>query len=128
MAVELANVTDLALYQDSPLFGSGSRKVENAPFATNTFSLMGPEEGISLADFVAENQPQFYEWTDGLRILLGRSLSAGVANRDTLEFIAALTDFDVKLAILDIRVQQLNIPDEAPTAPPPPPNYEFVTQ
>ena len=60
--VELANCSDIAIGQMSPLFATKKGKPEEMSLA---FSLMSLDAESSLADFMAESNMQFAEWSDG---------------------------------------------------------------
>ncbi|KCV70151.1 hypothetical protein H696_03610 [Fonticula alba] len=127
--VDLSDATDLALYSASPLFARNRGRVDDEPvdWMKWTFSVMGQEEGVSLVDFVAESQSQFSEWTDGFRILLGRTISSASGQiKETDDFINTLLDYELQLRLLEIRLGQVNIPNEAPLRPPPPPSLAFL--
>ncbi|MCO5585241.1 hypothetical protein L7F22_039174 [Adiantum nelumboides] len=77
------------------------------------FSLLRAPD-VSLADFVALNTSQFSEWTDGLSML---STEGGLVNtRETAEFIQILTDIGVKVKLLDVTGEQVELPSAV--APP----------
>uniref|UniRef100_A0A8D3AKW3 Engulfment and cell motility 3 n=1 Tax=Scophthalmus maximus TaxID=52904 RepID=A0A8D3AKW3_SCOMX len=62
---------------------------------------------------------QFCLWTDGLSVLLGREMSSE-SMRSELEILLSM---EIKLRLLDL--ENVPIPDSAPTVPKPPSNYNF---
>ena len=56
---------------------------------------------------------------------MGKALVKNMMNEDTKEFVSTLTDTEIKLRLLELRSENVNIPSEAPDVPPPPPNYDF---
>lgn len=72
-----------------------------------TFSLLRATDA-SVADFVALNSSQFSEWTDGLSML--RAEGGLVSTRETADFIQILTDIGVKVKLLDLTGEQVEIP------------------
>ncbi|KAI9183348.1 hypothetical protein H9P43_004265 [Blastocladiella emersonii ATCC 22665] len=96
-----------------PSGGSGSE------VSTLCFSLMGgPDNG--LLHLICTSATQFSEWTDGLNLLLSR----GIVNKDTTEFIQSLTDITVRLRLLDVKANGLELRDQI-DVPPLPPNVNF---
>lgn len=79
------------------------------------------ETGDSL-DLTAPDPKTFDHFCDGLNALLGREMSSGKFNEDKEMFLA----MEVKIRLLDL--EGIDIPDEAPPIPPPPPNFEFSLQ
>lgn len=116
------HAADLVIGQMCPLFSGKKGRIEDAALA---FSLMPKEGENSLADFVADNNNQFAEWTDGLRVMLGKELTKAVASEATMGYISSLTDMEIKLRMLDLRSENVQIPNESPEVPPPPPNFNF---
>lgn len=78
-----------------------------------TFSLMRSPD-VSLADFVALNASQFSEWTDGLSML--RSEGGLVSTKETADFIQILTDIGVKVKLLDLTGEQVELPSSTEPA------------
>ncbi|CEH11865.1 Regulator of Rac1, required for phagocytosis and cell migration [Ceraceosorus bombacis] len=78
------------------------------------FSLLRAPD-VSLADFVALNASQYSEWVDGLGMLRGEG--GVVSTKETAEFIQALTDIAVKVKLLDLTGERIEIPQSLPLAP-----------
>ena len=64
--VEISACKDIFVGQMCPLFSGKKGRMEDANFA---FSIMPHEGENSLVDFVADNQTQYSEWTDGFFFL-----------------------------------------------------------
>ncbi|CAG8828490.1 4021_t:CDS:1, partial [Dentiscutata erythropus] len=60
----------------------------------------------SLADFVATDLKQFSEWTDGLNMLFDKN----IGSKDTAEFIQVLTEIGIKVKLLDLSGEKVEIP------------------
>ena len=58
-------------------------------------------------------------------MLLGKNLIKNIASEATMSYVSTLADVDVKLKMLDVRSENVQIPNDAPEVPPPPPNYDF---
>lgn len=80
-----------------------------------SFSLLSTRGG-SLADLVAENSTSFADWIDGLNMLRGDHFST----KETSEFVTALTEIGLKIKLLDLSGEKVDIPNAM--NPPPLPN------
>lgn len=69
----------------------------------------------SLAEMQALNRSQFSEWTDGLNMLRGEG--GVVSTRETADLIETLTEIGLKVKLLDLTGEQI----ELPTSVQPPP-------
>jgi len=85
-----------------------------------SFSLITPEG--SLADAIAPDSSRWADWTDGLNML--RRDSGHVASKETADFIQALTEIGLKIKLLDLSGDEVEIPSGL-TAGPPPSNSDF---
>ncbi|KAI0046206.1 hypothetical protein FA95DRAFT_1670994 [Auriscalpium vulgare] len=85
-----------------------------------SFSLL-TQEG-SLADQIAPDQSRWADWTDGLNLL--RRDSGHVASQETADFIQALTEIGLKVKLLDLSGDKVEIPSGL-IAGPPPTNSDF---
>ena len=83
-------------------------------------SLMSSPE-TSLLDLVCCSATQFSEWTDGFNMLFDRN----IANKDTAEFIQSLTDIQLRLQLLDVVSEKLDLGGTAIQAPPLPLSASF---
>lgn len=88
-----------------------------------SFSLLG-QEG-SLADVVALDQSSWADWTDGLNML--RRDGGHVATLETAAFVNALTEIGLKIKLLDLSGEKVDIPNSLHAGPPPPNNDFFFS-
>jgi len=88
-----------------------------------SFSLMGPEG--SLADQIAPDQSRWADWTDGLNML--RRDGGHVASEETAGFVQALTEIGLKIKLLDLSGEKVEIPSGLLPGPPPPTNDFFFS-
>uniref|UniRef100_A0AAQ5ZDX8 ELMO domain-containing protein n=1 Tax=Amphiprion ocellaris TaxID=80972 RepID=A0AAQ5ZDX8_AMPOC len=82
------------------------------------FSITYDVEEYSL-NFIAPSRTDFCLWTDGLSVLLGRDMSSETM-RSELDILLSM---EIKLRLLDL--ENVPIPDSAPSVPKPPSNYNF---
>ncbi|UZJ55154.1 hypothetical protein CBS101457_004474 [Exobasidium rhododendri] len=111
--IDLSLVTDISMQSVPSQHGSNSLELNSFNL---TFSLLGSSE-ISLADFVALNASQFSEWTDGLSML--RSEGGLVNTKETADYIQILTDIGVKVKLLDLTGEAIDVPTSIETPPVP---------
>lgn len=126
--IDLNQVTDISLQSAAAANAPSSAAAtgtlisnnNNGTTATNnnssnlTFSLLRAPD-VSLADFVALNASQYSEWTDGLSMLRGEG--GMVSTKETADYIQMLTDIGVKVKLLDLTGEAVDIPSTV--APPP---------
>ncbi|KAF7294500.1 ELMO domain-containing protein [Mycena kentingensis (nom. inval.)] len=86
-----------------------------------SFSLLSAHEG-SLADQIAPDQSRWADWTDGLNML--RRDGGHVASKETAGFVQALTEIGLKIKLLDLSGEMIEIPSGL-VAGPPPTNTDF---
>jgi len=86
-----------------------------------SFSLLNASEG-SLADQIATDQSAWADWTDGLNML--RRDSGHVTSGETAGYIKALTEIGLKIKLLDLTGEKVDIPSGL-VAGPPPSNTDF---
>ncbi|KAG6897431.1 hypothetical protein C0992_001592 [Termitomyces sp. T32_za158] len=86
-----------------------------------SFSLLSAHEG-SLADQIAPDQSRWADWTDGLNML--RRDGGHVASKETASFVQALTEIGLKIKLLDLTAEKVEIPSVL-VAGPPPNNTDF---
>jgi len=86
-----------------------------------SFSLLSIREG-SLADQIAENASRFSDWTDALNMI--RPDGGHVNTKETADFVQALTEIGLKIKLLDLSGEKVDIPT-ALHAGPPPENIDF---
>ncbi|KAI0794191.1 ELMO/CED-12 family-domain-containing protein [Fomes fomentarius] len=102
--------TDVPLGSSSPLVASSL-----------SFSLLSTSGG-SLADQIALDQARWADWTDGLNML--RRDGGHVASQETELFVQALTEIGLKIKLLDLSGEKVEIPSGLVSGPPPT-NSEF---
>jgi hypothetical protein len=85
------------------------------------FLLMDSSDNPILS-LTCSSPTQYSEWTDGFNFLLGKA----IANKDTAEFIQSLVDVELRIRLLDITAEKL----ELKTLEPPvlPSNIDFYYQ
>lgn len=88
---------------------------------TLSFSLMNTDQG-SLADLIAPDQLRWADWTDGLNML--RRDGGHVTSSETESYVKALTEIGLKIKLLDLSGEKVQIPS-AIAAGPPPPNLDY---
>ncbi|KAN0062511.1 hypothetical protein ACQY0O_005042 [Thecaphora frezii] len=117
--IDLSLVTDVSLQASAALSQpgghgamAGNGTAPNGGAQNNLiFSLLGaPDE--SLADLQALNQSQYSEWTDGLNMLRGEG--GVVSTKETAEYIQILTEIGVKVKLLDLTGERIDIPISIP--------------
>lgn len=81
-----------------------------------SFSLLSGG-GQSLADQIATDQSRWADWTDGLNML--RRDSGHVTSEETAGYIKALTEIGLKIKLLDLSGEKVDIPSGLATGPPP---------
>ncbi|KAF8623031.1 hypothetical protein AX15_006543 [Amanita polypyramis BW_CC] len=86
-----------------------------------SFSLLSVHEG-SLADLIAPDSSRWADWTDGLNML--RKDGGHVASTETAGFVNALTEIGLKIKLLDLSGEMVDIPNGL-IAGPPPMNTDF---
>ncbi|KAJ3365787.1 hypothetical protein GGF32_008185 [Allomyces javanicus] len=90
------------------------------PRSMHCFSLMqaGANDAdlVSIMDLVCMTPTQYSEWTDGFNLLLNK----GITNKDTAEFVQALTEIQLRIRLLDITADRIPLcqPAEMPPLPP----------
>ncbi|KAK6992173.1 ELMO/CED-12 family-domain-containing protein, partial [Favolaschia claudopus] len=86
-----------------------------------SFSLLSAHEG-SLADQIAPDQSRWADWTDGLNML--RRDGGHVSSKETAGFVQALTEIGLKIKLLDLSGEMVELPSGL-IAGPPPSNTDF---
>jgi len=91
------------------------------PASPLSFSLLSAHEG-SLADQIAPDPSRWADWTDGLNML--RRDGGHVTSKETAGFVQALTEIGLKIKLLDLSGEMVEIPSGL-VAGPPPTNTDF---
>ncbi|KAI9356310.1 ELMO/CED-12 family-domain-containing protein [Zopfochytrium polystomum] len=121
--IDMSTVTDILTGTSSPIFNL--KKVMASENPALCFSLVSSvtdsNTSLSLSDFICATPTQYAEWTDGFNMLLDKNIT----NRETADYINDLTEIDVKLALLDLTGDGVDIPAVAPEIPDVPGNWNF---
>ncbi|BGP49709.1 hypothetical protein JCM10450v2_005614 [Rhodotorula kratochvilovae] len=102
-APERGSVTRLSFLSKESLSGSGG--ASPAPPPTLSFTLVGAEG--PLVELTAPSAATYSEWVDGLSLLRPEG---SISTRQTAEYIQALTDIGVKVKLLDLSGEKVEIP------------------
>ncbi|KAG8785802.1 hypothetical protein FRC20_000452 [Serendipita sp. 405] len=82
-----------------------------------SFSLLSVRGGESLGDHVATDPSRWADWTDGLNML--RRDGGHVATPETAGFVNSLTEIGLKIKLLDLSGEKVDIPSSLGPGPPP---------
>jgi len=123
--IEISQITEIATgtCAPPPHVLQNNDLPPNSPLMPSTlsFSLLSANEG-SLADQIAPDVQRWADWTDGLNML--RRDGGHVASRETAGFVQALTEIGLKIKLLDLAGEKVDIPSGL-VAGPPPTNTDF---
>ncbi|KAH9990570.1 hypothetical protein BJV77DRAFT_1060945 [Russula vinacea] len=121
---DIALITEIATANCAPpsdgTVGAGAGPLIASPLS---FSLITPEG--SLTDAIAPDVSHWADWTDGLNML--RRDSGHVASKETADFIQALTEIGLKIKLLDLSGDKVEIPSGLATGSPPTNNDFFFS-
>uniref|UniRef100_A0AAQ5XVF2 ELMO domain-containing protein n=1 Tax=Amphiprion ocellaris TaxID=80972 RepID=A0AAQ5XVF2_AMPOC len=115
--IPVADIKALLTGKDCPHMKENKGK-QNKEVLDLAFSITYDVEEYSL-NFIAPSRTDFCLWTDGLSVLLGRDMSSETM-RSELDILLSM---EIKLRLLDL--ENVPIPDSAPSVPKPPSNYNF---
>ncbi|CCL98594.1 uncharacterized protein FIBRA_00596 [Fibroporia radiculosa] len=119
--IDLSAVNEIATGTCAPYPGT-ARDIDvptpGSPVAVSplSFSLL-TTSGTSLADQIAPDQSRWADWTDGLNML--RKDGGHVASKETEMFVQALTEIGLKIKLLDLTGERVDIPSGLATGAPP---------
>ncbi|EIW79328.1 hypothetical protein CONPUDRAFT_59390 [Coniophora puteana RWD-64-598 SS2] len=82
-----------------------------------SFSIISSIDGTSIADHIAPDQGRWADWTDGLNML--RRDSGHVTSDETKGYVDALTEIGLKIKLLDLSGEKVDIPSGLVAGPPP---------
>ena len=87
------------------------------------FSLVGnrDSENLSHIDFICDSIVKYSEWIDGLNMFLDKNISS----KSTAKYIQQLTDINLKLCLLELGSERVEIPVIPPEIPAVPTDYQF---
>ncbi|OQR72623.1 engulfment and cell motility protein 1-like [Tropilaelaps mercedesae] len=115
----VSDVGSLKIGRDCPHMMKDARKAKTA--APLAFSLVPQQTEQEALNFVAPTEKLFHFWTDGIRALLGETMTS----RESVQDLEMLLHVEMKLRLLD--TEGVQIPDKPPPLPVDPPNYDFIT-
>lgn len=75
-----------------------------------------------VAEMTAFDQTSYVEWLDGLNLLLPGGF---IATKETAELVQTLTEIGIKIRLLDLTGERLEIPTVIPTPIVPPATVPF---
>ncbi|XP_008553122.1 engulfment and cell motility protein 1 [Microplitis demolitor] len=116
MKLAVVDIRGLLIGRDCPHMKDLQRRKTTHQLA---FSLVLDSVEISNLDFVAPDEQVFDYWTDGINALLGNKMTS----KETENDLETLLSMDIKLRLLD--AEGIDIPQDPPPIPEPPPNYDF---
>ncbi|KAI0330931.1 hypothetical protein GY45DRAFT_1370414 [Cubamyces sp. BRFM 1775] len=126
--IEIAMISEVATGTCAP-FPHIQRDQADIPLGASSPMLASPlsfsllsTTGGSLADQIAPDQARWADWTDGLNML--RRDGGHVASQETELFVQALTEIGLKIKLLDLSGERVDIPSGL-VAGPPPGNSDF---
>ncbi|ELU11056.1 hypothetical protein CAPTEDRAFT_228466 [Capitella teleta] len=105
--------------QNCPHMSTSAQRKKAATQVSLAFSLKC-EADNDCVNFIAPDEKTFQMWTDGINALLGNPMTSDLTTQE----MDILLSMEIKLRILDI--EGVNVPEDAPPIPPPPPNYDFA--
>lgn len=118
---DLTERIDLSLVTEVSHHGGAGEGSARAASGKWTISLLQSPD-TSLAEMQALNPSQFSEWTDGLNMLRGEA--GVVSTRETADLIETLTEIGIKVKLLDLTGEQIELPSNV-QPPPLPSTTEF---
>ncbi|KAG8037581.1 hypothetical protein G9C98_005791 [Cotesia typhae] len=116
MKLAVVDIRGLLIGRDCPHMKDLQRRKTTHQLA---FSLVLDSVEVSNLDFVAPDEQVFDYWTDGINALLGNKMTS----KETENDLETLLSMDIKLRLLD--AEGIDIPQDPPPVPEPPPNYDF---
>ncbi|KAI8996397.1 ELMO/CED-12 family-domain-containing protein [Trametes punicea] len=121
--IEIAMISEVATGTCAP-FPHIQRDQADIPLGSSSAMLPSPlsfsllsTSGGSLADQIAPDQARWADWTDGLNML--RRDGGHVASQETELFVQALTEIGLKIKLLDLSGERVEIPSRLEPGPPP---------
>ncbi|CAH1782758.1 unnamed protein product [Owenia fusiformis] len=97
------------------------KKVKKTAFNQTAFSIISDvSEEIEPLNFIAPSEKDYQMWTDCINCLLGQKMTSVLFRQD----LETLLSMEIKIRLLDI--EGIEIPENPPPIPEPPPNYDFA--
>lgn len=101
--------------------GPRSPTMTAAP-STSTLSILLLRQDTTAAELIAPDATLFSEWLDGLNLLMPDGY---ISTRDTADYVQILTDIGIKIKLLDLSGERLEIPSALPVPIVPPAHVPF---
>lgn len=119
--IDVSMISEIATGTCAPLSGvlrdqSGLPPTGALAPSPLSFSLLSAHEG-SLADLIAPDRSRWADWTDGLNML--RRDGGHAHSNETAGFVQALTEIGLKIKLLDLSGEMVEIPTNLTAGPPP---------
>ncbi|CDH48396.1 related to engulfment and cell motility gene 1protein [Lichtheimia corymbifera JMRC:FSU:9682] len=113
--VDLGEVATIQPFQrrSSAISLSGG---ESSSSSNPSFALFS-EEHLPLAEFICASREQASEWKDGFSMLLHK----GISTKETSDYLHSLADIGIKVKLLQIAGDRIEVPHGHMDAPPVPP-------
>ncbi|KAI9275674.1 ELMO/CED-12 family-domain-containing protein [Phascolomyces articulosus] len=115
----LPNKVDLAQVMEIKPFSRKPSALNNALVTETTTSLsfaLFADHNLPLAEFICSSSAQASEWKDGFSMLLDK----GITSKDTAEYLHSLTEIGVKVKLLQIAGDRIEVPHGHIDVPPVP--------
>jgi engulfment/cell motility protein 1 len=94
-----------------------------APSTSNPLAITLLSHESVISEFIAPTPSILSEWLDGLNLLLPEGY---ISTKESADYIQTLTDIGVKIKLLDLSGERLDIPTALPMPIVPPVSVPFV--
>ncbi|KAG0172834.1 hypothetical protein DFQ28_009796 [Apophysomyces sp. BC1034] len=114
--IDLSMVTEiksLRKQSNASVVSHPSQMMSISDNASLSFGLYTAKAVAPLAEFICSSSAQASEWKDGLSMLLDK----GITSKDTAEYLHALTEIGVKVKLLQIAGDRVEVPHSALEVP-----------
>jgi engulfment/cell motility protein 1 len=89
---------------------------------SGSLSILLLRQDTTVAELVAPDSTVFSEWLDGLNLLVPDGY---ISTKETADYVQILTDIGVKIKLLDLSGERLEIPSTLPLPIVPPASVPF---
>ena len=110
--VDLAEVVEIKSFSRKP---STLSNMITETTSSLSFALFA-DNNLPLAEFICSSSAQSSEWKDGFSMLLDK----GITSKDTAEYLHSLTEIGVKVKLLQIAGDRIEVPHGQIDVPPVP--------
>lgn len=93
-----------------------------AAIGTSALSILLLRQDTPVAELIAPETVLFSEWLDGLNLLMPDGY---ISTKETADYVQILTDIGVKIKLLDLSGERLEIPSALPMPIVPPASVPF---